>query len=96
MPETRCRVRFSLLYLSGRFTGGDLEFPRHGVRIRPRPGLLVAFPSDHRYVHTAHPVKTGERHIPVSWGTIVGSPRVHAKPRHRVVLTPQRRGPVLQ
>jgi hypothetical protein len=78
-----------LLYLSDDFTGGELEFPRYGITIRPRAGLLVVFPSDHRYVHTAHPVTSGRRQVLVSWGTILGSPRVHPRPRHKVVLTPR-------
>ena len=77
-----------LLYLSGDFTGGELEFPRFGITIRPREGLLVVFPSDHRYVHTAHPVTAGRRQVLVSWGAIHGSARIHERPRHKVVLTP--------
>jgi len=76
-----------LVYLSDGFTGGELEFPRHGVTIRPRAGMLVIFPSDHRHVHLARAVETGGHEVLVSWGAVAGSPRVHAEPRHRVVYT---------
>ena len=82
-----------LLYLSDDFTGGELEFPRCRVTIRPRAGMLVVFPSDNRYVHVAHPVTSGSRHVLVSWGAVVGTPRLHETPRHRVILTPGSRLP---
>jgi hypothetical protein len=65
-----------LVYLNDEFTGGLLHFPRHKIKIRPKPGLLVAFPSGGEYQHAAEPTESGERFAIVSWSEIAGSPRV--------------------
>mgnify|MGYP000629802677 CR=1 FL=1 len=43
-----------LIYLNDDFAGGQLAFPRRGETIRPETGMLVAFPSDHRFAHADH------------------------------------------
>ncbi len=66
-----------LIYLNSDFTGGALRFDEFDLTIQPATGMLVAFPSDHRYVHTALPVESGTRYAIVSWGAAAGAPRVH-------------------
>ena len=66
-----------LIYLNEGFTGGALRFEELGLTIQPETGMLVAFPSDHRYAHTALPVESGTRYAIVSWAAAVGAPRVH-------------------
>ncbi len=61
-----------LLYLDDNFEGGDLTFPNFNFRISPRPGMLIAFPSDGRYLHAATPVDSGRRHAIVSWSSVHG------------------------
>lgn len=56
-----------LIYLDENFEGGDLIFPNFNFRLRPRAGMLAAFPSDCRYLHGAMPVHSGIRHAIVSW-----------------------------
>ncbi|NNF50819.1 MAG: 2OG-Fe(II) oxygenase [Gammaproteobacteria bacterium] len=56
-----------LLYLNDGFEGGSLTFPNFGLRLKPSAGMLVVFPSDHRYVHCAEPVEKGERILLVCW-----------------------------
>lgn len=56
-----------LLYLNEEFTGGSLYFRNFDFRLTPTMGTLVAFPSDHRYVHRAEPVISGTRYAIVSW-----------------------------
>jgi len=65
-----------LIYLNEGFTGGEIEFANFGVRLAPRRGLLIAFPSDARYMHAALPVTSGVRYALVSWAAAKGSPRV--------------------
>jgi hypothetical protein len=74
-----------LIYLNDDFTGGDLELPDRGETIRPEAGMLVAFPSDHRFSHAALPVESGDRYVIVSWAAALGSPRVLTGPRLKVV-----------
>lgn len=56
-----------LLYLSEEFEGGALFFPNFDFRIYPTAGMMVAFPSDHRYIHAAEPLISGSRTAIVSW-----------------------------
>ncbi len=85
-----------LIYLNDEFTGGAIEFPNFGYRVQPRRGMLVAFPSDHRYAHAALPVESGTRFVIVSWAAAVGSPRLHDGVRVGVVYTdPKYRPPEL-
>lgn len=69
-----------LLYLNEDFEGGGLWFPNFDVRLQPAAGMLIAFPSDHRFLHAAEPVESGERFALVCWATVQGSPRVGAPP----------------
>ncbi len=69
-----------LLYLNDAFVGGELGFLKFNYTHRPRAGDLVFFPSDHRYVHQAEPVKEGMRWVVVSWAAFADEPRVRDQP----------------
>ena len=56
-----------LFYLNSEFGGGELEFPELGLTIKPRKGMMIAFPSYKEYVHKVHPVTWGHRYTLVSW-----------------------------
>lgn len=64
-----------LIYLNGEFQGGEIDFPNFGMRLKPEPGMLIAFPSDARYLHAARPVTSGVRYALVAWAATVGAPR---------------------
>ena len=66
-----------LLYINNEFEGGRLIFPNCNFTIAPSRGLLVAFPSDWRYIHGAYPVTKGVRYAIVSWAAAKGGPRVN-------------------
>ncbi len=65
-----------LIYLNDDFEGGEIAFPNFGVQFRPKRGLLIAFPSDRRYIHTARTVTSGTRYAIVSWAAVKGTMRV--------------------
>ncbi len=69
-----------LLYINDDYEGGTLYFPNFDVRLTPAAGMLVAFPSDHRYLHAAEPLISGERYAVVCWGSIKGSQRLNPVP----------------
>ena len=69
-----------LLYINSEFEGGRLIFPNCNFTIAPSRGLLVAFPSDWRYIHGAYPVTKGVRYAIVSWAAAKGGPRVNPTP----------------
>ncbi len=75
-----------LIYLNDEFAGGELEFVHFEYRLRPIPGLLVAFPSDERYTHAALPTTSGVRYAIVSWAHAHGRPRVRAQPPEHAIL----------
>jgi predicted 2-oxoglutarate/Fe(II)-dependent dioxygenase YbiX len=66
--ETSQRFYFSMMILR------DFIFPSYRIRIRPEPGLLVAFPSTHHYLHGVEPVTSGERVVSVCWMRVQGVP----------------------
>ena len=57
----------TLIYLNDGYEGGTLFFPNFDFRLAPKRGMLVAFPSDHRYLHAAEPLISGTRFAVVSW-----------------------------
>lgn len=63
-----------VFYLNDGYEGGDFIFPELGIRVRPEPGMLVAFPSTHKYKHGVEPVRRGMRYSMVCWATILGFP----------------------
>jgi predicted 2-oxoglutarate/Fe(II)-dependent dioxygenase YbiX len=63
-----------VLFLNNDFEGGDFVFPDLKVRIRPEPGMMVCFPSNHNYSHGVEPVTKGKRYSIVTWATIKGFP----------------------
>ncbi len=78
-----------LLYLNAAFEGGDLVFEYFGYRLRPKPGMLVWFPSDARYYHGADPVTSGTRYAMVSWAARSDTAKVReVLPKQAVVLDP--------
>jgi prolyl 4-hydroxylase len=56
-----------ILYLNDDYTGGELEFVHHNVKIKPTAGMLAIFPSNYAYAHIAHPVLTGTKYAIVTW-----------------------------
>jgi predicted 2-oxoglutarate/Fe(II)-dependent dioxygenase YbiX len=64
---TSGRFLSAITYLNDDYNGGELEFPNFGVKIKPREGDLVLFPSNYAYAHIAHPVTSGTKYAIVTW-----------------------------
>ena len=56
-----------LFYLNDQYGGGELEFVDLGLTIKPKKGMMIAFPSYHEFSHKVHPVTWGHRYTLVSW-----------------------------
>ena len=56
-----------LFYLNSEFGGGELEFTQIGLTIKPKKGMMIAFPSYKEFAHKVHPVTWGHRYTLVSW-----------------------------
>lgn len=63
-----------VFYLNDDYEGGDFIFPDLKIRIRPEPGMLVCFPSNHHYKHGVEPVTKGKRYSIVCWAQVKGFP----------------------
>jgi hypothetical protein len=61
------RAVSAIVYLNSDYVGGEIEFPNFGVKIKPEPGMLILFPSNYAYAHTAHPVTSGTKYALVTW-----------------------------
>jgi len=56
-----------ILYLNNNYEGGEIEFVNFGLKLKPKPGMLVLFPSNYPYRHIAHPVTSGTKYAIVTW-----------------------------
>jgi predicted 2-oxoglutarate/Fe(II)-dependent dioxygenase YbiX len=70
-----------VFYLNDEFEGGDFIFPDLKIRVRPEPGMLVCFPSNHHYKHGVEPVTKGERYSIVCWAKVKGFPTMEDQNR---------------
>lgn len=61
------RIISALVYLNSDFEGGETEFPHFEITIKPRPGMLILFPSNFAYRHIAHPIISGNKYALVTW-----------------------------
>ncbi len=81
-----------LLYLNDEYEGGELAFDSLHYSFKPEAGMLLAFPSDHRYLHAARPTLSGTRYVIVSWAATLGTPRVKASAPYASVFLNVRNG----
>ena len=59
----------AIYYLNDEFDGGEIFFERVQLMVKPRRGLLLAFPSDADHVHEVLPVRSGVRYTMPIWFT---------------------------
>jgi predicted 2-oxoglutarate/Fe(II)-dependent dioxygenase YbiX len=70
-----------VFYLNDDFEGGDFIFPDLKIRVRPEPGMLICFPSNHHYKHGVEPVTKGKRYSIVCWAQVKGFQTMEEKNR---------------
>lgn len=66
-PTSSHRSFSPILYLNDDYTGGELEFVHHNIKLKPTPGMFAIFPSNFAYSHIAHPVTSGTKYAIVTW-----------------------------
>jgi hypothetical protein len=59
----------AIYYLNEAFEGGEIVFELQQLIVKPRRGLLLAFPSDADHVHEVLPVRSGVRYTMPIWFT---------------------------
>ena len=67
--ETPHRDYASVIYLNEDFAGGELYFPRTGLQIKPRTGMLVAFTGGIEDCHGVNAASAGTRYTMPAWYT---------------------------
>lgn len=61
------RIFSALLYLNDVENGGETEFINFDIKVKPRAGRLVIFPSNYAYAHAARPPKEEYKYVAVFW-----------------------------
>jgi predicted 2-oxoglutarate/Fe(II)-dependent dioxygenase YbiX len=61
------RAVSAICYLNDNYKGGEIEFPEFKIKIKPEPGMLLLFPSNFAYKHTAYPITDGVKYALVTW-----------------------------
>jgi hypothetical protein len=61
------RTLSALLYLNDSYEGGEIDFPRQKVKIKPKAGMLVMFPAVANYRHASLPIVSGTKYTVVTW-----------------------------
>jgi predicted 2-oxoglutarate/Fe(II)-dependent dioxygenase YbiX len=56
-----------ILYINDDYDGGELEFTKFNLKIKPKKNSILLFPSNYAYEHIAHTVTKGEKICIVSW-----------------------------
>jgi len=59
----------AICYLNDEFDGGEICFEQAQLTVKPRRGLLLAFPSGADHVHEVLPVRSGVRYTMPIWFT---------------------------
>ena len=68
------RPKTALIYLNDGFTGGETEFPKLGITVKPKTGKLIIWDNssldgvaDETAIHAGLPVEVGTKYIGVIW-----------------------------
>jgi predicted 2-oxoglutarate/Fe(II)-dependent dioxygenase YbiX len=62
-PEPTTEHISSVLYLNDSYEGGELNFPNQGIRIKPKAGSIVIFPSVPPFVHESTKIISGTKYM---------------------------------
>lgn len=80
-----------LLYLNDAYEGGEIELVNQKFTVKPRPGMLLAFPSGHEFLHAALPTTSGIRYVIVSWAAVIGGKRMRPQMPYASIFLRQKR-----
>ncbi len=65
-PDYHRRIS-TLYYLNEDYSGGEINFPRFNISLKPKANQMILFPSTYVYNHSVSPVVSGTRYSVVSW-----------------------------
>lgn len=61
------RILSGLTYLNDDYEGGELNFPQSNIKIKPKAGSILFFPSNFVYVHSIDLMTSGSRYALPHW-----------------------------
>jgi len=65
-PSYHRRVS-TVYYLNDNYTGGEINFPRFNIKLKPKANQIIIFPSTYVYNHSVSPIIEGDKYAVVSW-----------------------------
>lgn len=65
-PDYHRRIS-TVYYMNDDYEGGEINFPRFNVTLKPKANQMIVFPSTFVYNHSVSPVTEGTRYAVVSW-----------------------------
>ena len=68
-PAASCREVVYTIYLNDVEEGGETEFLHQAVRIKPKKGKVLFFPSSFTHTHRGNPPLSGDKYIATGWLT---------------------------
>jgi hypothetical protein len=66
LEDLKRRVSF-VYYANDNYEGGEINFPRFGLKYKPKANEAICFPSSYVYNHSVSPVVSGLRYAVVGW-----------------------------
>lgn len=68
------------IFLNEDYEGGEVVFSNFGFGLKPKAGLLIAHPADHRYLHMIQTVTSGDSFSIRTFGAAQGMDRTGGEP----------------
>jgi hypothetical protein len=63
-PQSTISIVF---YLNDDYEGGEIGFPNHDIKIKPKAGSLIIFPSTAPYYHESHVLLSGNKYMSLAF-----------------------------
>lgn len=61
--STKYTTHGLVIYYNDDFDGGNIEYPKKGISVKPEPGMLICHPANSQYVHQVSKVISGIRYM---------------------------------
>lgn len=63
----------SVYYINDDYSGGEINFPDHKLKIKPKANSLIIFPGNENYLHEVLKIVDGDRYSSAMWFQFTGS-----------------------
>lgn len=63
----------SVYYINEDYEGGEINFPGHKLKIKPKANSLVIFPGNENYIHEVRKILSKNRYSSAMWFQFTGS-----------------------